>query len=354
MRLRRHLGAFGACIAILTGCAGERNVPLSPVTPHELKSRSTSSFPNLYVDYGSGIAVYAPGSTTPIRTITKGVSNSNAMTIDSNGYVYVSSEIENTVRVYAPRRGSVLRSIVEGITQPGSIVIDKNGAVYIANCYACTGSEKGRVTIYGPGGVGLERAITKGISAPIGLAFDNEGALYVINGFPTYNVAIYPPGSQAPKKTITGFPKVEAPGSLAFDSAGNLFLGVIGAAKQDTVRIYAPSSTKPDAYIRKGIRYPGAMAFDAEGKLYLVNSSVGNSAKGEISVFSRDRKLLRNITKGLANPSGLAFDGTGRLYVENWGYSVASPSVTVYAPGGVSPIETIPLVWQPHAIAFGP
>lgn len=352
--------ALIAAITCPVACARQSYVPassFSPVGSSRLHTKAANAFTNLYVDYGGGIAVFKPGSTTPTRTITNGIEDSTGMAIDSKGYLYVSNEIENAVSVYAPKRSTVLRTLVKGIQQPGSVALDSEGDVYIANCYACsTGSGSSGVAVYGPGGAQYKRKITKGISEPYKLAFDSHGALYVINGFPTYDVAIYPAGAKAPKKTISAFTGVQAPDSLLFDDNGDLFLGVSGSANgKNAIRVYPPQSTKPDAFIRQGIKYPGPMAIDSSGRLYVVNSNPTDSAQGSITVYSlASHKLIRTITDGVANPSYITLDSAGRIYVANWGYSSASPSVTVYSSDTMSLMETIPLIWQPRELAFGP
>ena len=60
---------------------------------------------------------------------------------------------------------------------------------------------------------------------------------------------------------------------------------------------------------------------------------------------------MLTISKGINGPQGLAFDGSGNLYVSDGG----NYTVTVYAPGGSSPILTIKGTEAfPIVLAFGP
>jgi sugar lactone lactonase YvrE len=341
----------------VSACSADQSLPTTAWSS-AVRHQPAATFANLYVDYGSGIGVFKPGITKPFRTIKDGVSAaSGGMAIDSRGYVYLANT--NAVTVYAPKSGSVLRSLVKGIVGPGAITLDKIGNVYISTCNACSGSTHGGgITIYGPGGSAFKRRITQGISVAWRLAVSPDGKLYVANWSPIWDVAIYPPGAKTPRQTITKFTSgVQAPSSLAFDSAGHLFLGVSGGEYgKNVIRIYPPNSITPSGVI-KGLHYPGSMAIDENsGLLYVVNSNVSSSAQGSIAVYSLStHKLVSSIINGVANPFCIAVDSTGRLYVGNWGYGSAStPRVTVYSPGGTSLIGTIVLGQRPSALAFGP
>ncbi len=61
---------------------------------------TTDSSGNLYLGLGSDVNVYAPGGTTPERTIHKGLSGPYSMTVDPQGNLYVANITINRKRIW--------------------------------------------------------------------------------------------------------------------------------------------------------------------------------------------------------------------------------------------------------------
>jgi hypothetical protein len=79
-----------------------------------------------------GISVYAPGSSSVLRTISSGVEDPlNQLWFDSFGDLYVANF--TNVTAYAPGITSILRTISDGIGYSSSVTIDANDNVYVAN-----------------------------------------------------------------------------------------------------------------------------------------------------------------------------------------------------------------------------
>jgi sugar lactone lactonase YvrE len=116
--------------------------------------------------------------------------------------------------------------------------------------------------------------------------------------------------------------------SLAFDSAGNLYVGDYAF---DTVDKFSRTGVYLGAFasFAAGVE-PFGLAFDKSGNLYvsILNNNNGTSliekftAAGVGSVFASGG--------GLSDPDGLAFDKSGNLYVAN---SSAS-TIEKFLPGG--------------------
>jgi DNA-binding beta-propeller fold protein YncE len=105
---------------------------------------------------------------------------------------------------------------------------------------------------------------------------------------------------------------------LVFDQSGNLYVG------GDGVRVYAPTQKswrmEVARTIHGGIDRPGPLAIGLSGDLFVGNEA-GNSS---VSIFAPGGSTpIRRITKGVAYPESLAIDSTGRLYVANSGPSSA-------------------------------
>jgi DNA-binding beta-propeller fold protein YncE len=78
---------------------------------------------NLYVANAgdNDVTVYAPGSTSVLRTISQGVSVPDALGFDGSGNLYVVNYKRRTVTVYAPGKTSVLRTISQGLVNPRAL-----------------------------------------------------------------------------------------------------------------------------------------------------------------------------------------------------------------------------------------
>jgi hypothetical protein len=112
--------------------------------------------------------------------------------------------------------------------------------------------------------------ITDGVSAPGTIAFDNAGDLYVANGKAKQGgctVTVYDGGTNTLLRTIAN--GINDPSGLAFDSAGNLYVSNVystchgegGGGKSGVISVYAPGSTSVARTISKGINFPNALMF---------------------------------------------------------------------------------------------
>lgn len=192
--------------------------------------------------------------------------------------------------------------------------------LYVAN------GGKSTVTVYAVDGRKVVRRISN--VAPGALAFDPSGNLYIANKPKTHggDVLVYARDSTRLLRTISQ--GIDAPGALAFDGQGNLY---VTNASGRNITVYAPGSKQILRTISQGLKTPGALAFDNAGNLY-----VGNDHN--IRIYGpRSNKVLRTISQGINEPAALRFDASGNLYVANFG----NKTVTVYAPGSGSVARTI-------------
>lgn len=161
---------------------------------------------DLYVSTLFAIDVYPPGSRTPSRTITEGVSSAGALVFDSKGNLYVAngsggSENCGSVTVYAPGSDSILYTIPapKEICNPLTLALDGSDNLYVGS-----GEDTfpGSVDVFAAGSGTLLRTISQGIDGPRALAFDSAGNLFVAN-FSGGDVTVYAPGSSAVLQTIS-------------------------------------------------------------------------------------------------------------------------------------------------------
>lgn len=148
---------------------------------------------NLYVSncgecYSGGkgnVTVYAPGSKKALRTITQGLDNPFGMAFDGSGNLYVanfgcpsascSPSVPSTVTVYAPGSKSVLRTISKGVIYPAALTFDGSGDLYVGNdgctSSSCSPSVPSTISIYASGSTSVLHTISTGVSFPNSMAF---------------------------------------------------------------------------------------------------------------------------------------------------------------------------------------
>ena len=246
------------------------------------------------------VTIYQAGSTTPQTTIGRIKGNPHALSVDRSGNAYVASQyavgccqLQSLLAAYPPNASKPQRYLRDVSPFANAPVFDASGNLYVQNF----DSFPGYVSVYAPGKRFPARFIRNGIGFPEQLAAQDDGTLFVLNrqfdGSP--NILVYAPGSPNVTRTIaTG---LRQPLAIALDDAGNLYVANYGTARQ-----------------------PGSVAVYAAGSA----------------------SVARSIQDGTDRPVSLAFDGSGALFVANAPAHGAS-TVSVYAAGGSSPLETYQL-----------
>lgn len=119
------------------------------------------------------IAVYAPGASSPTRTITDGITTAYAMTTDGTGNLYVLNSCvnrggctnsQNNVAIYSPG-GDTPAHVVNGLDFPVTLAVDISGNLYVANNGSAE-SDPGSVTVYTSGTYSLIRRVTRNVDNP--------------------------------------------------------------------------------------------------------------------------------------------------------------------------------------------
>lgn len=159
------------------------------------------------------------------------------------------------------------------------------------------------------------------------LAFDSAGNLYAITGY--YTISVYARGSRKFARAITN--DVDGPNVIAVDARDNLYVGNIFSG----VAVFLPGNGEP-AYTLEHTNDPAAIAFDAAGNVY-----VANLAANTVTVYSPQGTLLKKITKGLRFPDAMVVDSKGYIFVASNNYGYGRGVVTVYAPKTYELVQTI-------------
>ncbi|MGA8533435.1 MAG: hypothetical protein WB615_04950 [Candidatus Tumulicola sp.] len=125
-------------------------------------------------DPGS-VVEYAPGSGTPLRTLTDGIDTPIAMTTGRLGLLFVANHPflkQGSITVYASGTAPV-RMITDGINGPDSLAVDRDGYLYVANWCGC-GEKEDSITVYSPDGSRLLRTISQGVQGPTAIAIGEK------------------------------------------------------------------------------------------------------------------------------------------------------------------------------------
>lgn len=227
-----------------------------------VSSLAYSSAPSQVTEYPEG---YTSGA--PSRTIS--VDEPTGIAIDSSGNLYVANcetcnpapgDFDSTgkdqILVYAPGATTPMRTITAGLDEPVALAIDSQGTLYVANCACGTnGSNTGSntVTEYANGGTTLTNTIT-GLDIPFAIALDSANNLYVAN-YGDNTVTKYPQGSTAPSLTITQ--GVDDPDGINVDRAGSIYVANGGTT---TVTVYSSTYTAGAPTQTLNVSYPAAIA----------------------------------------------------------------------------------------------
>jgi len=179
---------------------------------------------------------------------------------------------------------------------------------------------------------------------PMGLWVDNAGVLYVVNTFNNgpCSVAEYKPGASSPFLTITN--GLGDAATVAVDAHGNVFVNTRDLnTLADVVVVYAPGATRPTRKIELPISGydlgPEGMAFDSAGDLF-VGAFLPQTAALHVfriragGTHARDLDL-KDVPGGGSGFSGVAVDPSGNLYV------AGLSGIGVYAPGAHTPFRQI-------------
>ena len=230
---------------------------------------------------------------------------------------------------------STLSTFAADANYAAGISPDPTGGFYVANLAT------GQLEQYNPsGGTPVGPSLGFGI---FGTAVSPlNGDIVVGNYFTTNTLAQVTPGGSVSAFTTNVIKNAQG---LAFDSAGNLYVGeffngdVIKIATNGTASVFAT-----------GLSEPAGLAFDAAGNLYVANGNTNiitkiTSAGGTGTVFYKGALLN--------DPRGLTVDGSGNLYVANEGFGVGTNTIAeLYAAGGNTGTVLVSGLGNPEFVAL--
>ena len=279
----------------------------------------------------NSVSVINGSSNRVISTIDVG--SPDAATYDSsNGYVYVSNCFSSSVSVINGSTNNVISTIDVGQHPSGAAFDSSNGYVYVANAYS------NNVSVINGSTDSVIATISVG-SGPSGVAFDPiNGYIYVTN-YESDNVSVI---NGSTNNVISTIDVGSYPQRAAFDSA-NGYVYVTNFLSNN-VSVINGSSNKFISTVDVG-SYPHGVAFDpTNGYIYVTNDGSGN-----VSVINGStNNVISTIDVG-SSPYGAVFDSSnGYVYVTNTG----SGNVSVINGSTNRVISTISVGLGPLGAAF--
>jgi len=178
------------------------------------------------------------------------------------------------------------------------------------------------------------------ITSQADVAFDSNSNLYVSGGGATVWVFAHPVSSASTPTATINLPVNADPVWIAFDSSNDLWVSDANNAKvyEFTPPFSGTITPTPAVTLSTGLPSPTGIAFDAAGNLY-----VGNDA-GTIQIFTKP--ILNNASPtaapltGAVTCRGLVFDQAGNLYAGSLSGSIErynAPTAGGGAPSIVDP-----------------
>jgi DNA-binding beta-propeller fold protein YncE len=243
----------------------------------------------LYVasSYPSAVLIYdaQAKSSSPIGTISKGISVPEGLAVDGQQNLYVANNGNSSVSAYKRGRTKPFETLKNGIITPIDVAVDTDGTLYVA----CANSSASAyvVQVFPPNGSKPSETLTNAAFTYIStVAVDGQHNLYVAaspsgSGFGPYEVLRFKAGSDRGKNMrlqLKNGSVNDVVFGLATDSLGRLAVsGILSNGSAGFVDTFPKASRTPSITINPEI---GAtrIAFSTNGKSIYVGDFATSGA----------------------------------------------------------------------------
>jgi hypothetical protein len=342
--------SFVIATTAITACSAPGSVPSNPtngvgssapasnVALSSANTRAVASLKSgtstLYVLNGDNgkndVVVYAQSGAKYLRSISNA---GGPLAVDTHRHLFLpitGSGHDYTLNVYAKQGAKVVQTLSS--THPFYFpTVDSSGNLFVvcATLRVCEYPPDAKTVVKKDI---IRKIQLKGFAGGVGaLATDQSGDLAVDAGG---SVVVFPPKAKSPTWTI---PNLD-PTAMAFDTLGNLYVGIEGN-QNASVEVFAPGATSPMLTITDGYgSTPVALALDQSNNLYVLTGTAG-SAFVSVYAYGTTNPAFE-ITSGLVAGTNhsLAVSPAGELFVSN---SNLEGNVVVYPSGQTSPKITV-------------
>jgi len=298
LRLRQTL-AFVALIVSLPASASANVARNAGFVTSALTNSSTSV---LYYADDNTNAVYMLDANhmlrPPIAEITQGINTPDGLAVEPDGTLFVAGFFEG-ITEYAPGSTSPMRTLVPATGAYGPVAVSADGTLAIGCSMMQDGDIGAILAIYDKGSPIATRTISFQLEGQrfvfiTAVAVDSADDVYVsVNRYPrgAKQVLFFAPNATV--GTVTGLPLNVG---MAFDAAGNLFLG-----QTKSISVYAPGTTTPFRRIKNGLVSAVAPAVTPNGTIFVANTAQdfnGQITPGDIIEYLPGRSIPSKILAG--------------------------------------------------------
>jgi sugar lactone lactonase YvrE len=182
--------------------------------------------------------------------------------------------------VYKATSNGMLTIFASGLSYPSALAVDKAGNLFVADY------DSGIIYEYKPSG--LRATFASGLYHPAGIAFDSGGNLFVVDNSigNIYEGSIYEYNPNGSRVVVAVLDPSDRPAGLTCDSMGNLLMADLGG------KIYEYNLT---GVLRRHPRTPfgsvpnsaQSLAFDSAGNLFVVDAGDVNGKGNAIYKFTQ-------------------------------------------------------------------
>jgi hypothetical protein len=194
------------------------------------------------------------------------------VTVDSTGNVFVvdyeivGEKFGGYAAIYKITPDGTQGIFASGLSYGSSLALDKTGNLFVADY------DEGVIYEYKP--TGLRAIFATGLYHPVGMAFDSAGNLFVADNSigNIYQGSIYQYKTNGSRITFAALEPGDRPADLVFDSMGNLYMGDLGGK---VYKYNLNGALRPHIRTTFGSVPNSAqsLAFDSAGNLFVVNAS---------------------------------------------------------------------------------
>ncbi len=279
--------------------------PLAVLAAALFASNRASAAPgDVFVASGNGndvIQISADGSTAAPFGMDASLTSPIALAFDAAGYLYVSSPPDGSISRYSPSGEGSTFSIDPAIHKVLGMAFDKAGKnLYAANADIDNNILRidlaGRVTVFFDGSTGAT------IKTPAALAFDSTGNLYVANAG-LMNIVRITPAGVASTFVAAGVGGLGVPVGIAIDASDNVYVSSLSSTT-GTGMILRYTQAGASSVFSTAVSGNASLAFDAAGNLF-----VGDGKDNTVSRLGPDGT-------GAVFGTNTGVDGIGAIAVE--------------------------------------
>jgi len=271
---------------------------------------SSAQAQNLFVSDGTNVYEFSPNGTRSV--FASGLGSVAGLAFNSAGDLFVADYGAGNVYKFTP--DGTRTTFASGLGEPTALAFNSAGDLFVGDY------SSGSIYEFTPGG--KQSTFASGLQYPSGLAFNSAGDLFEADWVGGYIYEFNTNGTQ----TTFAFENYPgdwsvSPFALAFDAAGNLFVGNDVTSSHYIVE-FAPDGDQ-STFVSSGLTSACGLAFNSAGELF-----EADQGSGDIFEFTSDG-IRSTFASGLVHPVALAFQPEPELkaIVTN-----GAPQVTVSMP----------------------